>query len=184
MNMSMLPHHQRIFFEVGHVVERRLRPQLEQQPADVRVEKPLADVVRIAVVIDVFMVPAMLARPHQDGVLECGSAEEKCEQAHRQLGPESCVRKQPVIAERDAEAGRGQQYCEHDHVEPINAEIPQVQRHRGQRQHKRSDQKRACRPINAIERDARNHVGNLCKTVINYQLEIARPRITSSFDQA
>ena len=62
----MLPHHQLIFLQIGHVIERRLRPELEQQPADVRVEKTFADVVRVLVMIDMFMMAAMIARPHQN----------------------------------------------------------------------------------------------------------------------
>ena len=65
MNMSMLPHHEAVFFQIGHIIERRLRPELEQQPADVRVKETFRDVVRIFVMIDMFMVAAMLARPHQ-----------------------------------------------------------------------------------------------------------------------
>jgi len=53
------------------------------------VEKPCCDVVGISVVIDVFMMPAMLTRPHQDRVLERGCAKDEGEQAHRELGPES-----------------------------------------------------------------------------------------------
>ena len=64
MNMSMLPCYQGIFFQIGHVIDRRLRPQLEQKPAHVRMEKSFGDIVRVFVVIDVFMMPAMLARPH------------------------------------------------------------------------------------------------------------------------
>ena len=63
MNMSMLPHHQRVFFQIGYVIEGWLRPKLEQKPADVRMEKSFADVVRIFVVIDMFMMPTMIARP-------------------------------------------------------------------------------------------------------------------------
>jgi hypothetical protein len=66
VNMSMLPHHQRIFLQIGHIIERRLGPQLKQQPADMRVEKTLSDVVRVFVVIDMFMMSTMLARPHQN----------------------------------------------------------------------------------------------------------------------
>src|SRR5205823_13593599 len=66
MNMSMLPHHQRVFFQIGHVIDRRLRPELEQHPADVSVKKSFADIVRIFVVVDVFMMPAMIARPQKD----------------------------------------------------------------------------------------------------------------------
>ena len=64
MNMSMLPHHQRVFLQIGYVIERRFWPELEQKPADVRMKKSFADVVRIFVMIDMFMMPAMLARPH------------------------------------------------------------------------------------------------------------------------
>ena len=66
MNMSMLPHHQRVFFQIGHVIERRLWPQLEQEPAHVRMKKSFGDVVRIFVMIDMFMMPAMIARPQKD----------------------------------------------------------------------------------------------------------------------
>src|SRR5882724_6936687 len=103
-----------------------------------------------------FMVPSMLACPHQDRILECTGAEEECEQTHRQFGPESCVRKQPVITERDTEAGRGQQYCEHDHVEPINTEIPEVKLHCGECENKRADQEGTRDPINAAGRNTEN----------------------------
>ena len=119
-------------------------------------EKTFADVIRIVVVIDMFMVASMLACPHQDRILECSSAEEECEQAHRQLGPESCVRKQPVIAKRDAEAGRGKQYCEHDHVEPTNTEVPEVKRHCGECENKRADQERTRDPINTADGNTEN----------------------------
>ena len=71
-------------------------------------EKAFADVVRVFVVIDMFMMASMIARPHQDRILKRSSAEDEREQAHRQSGPESHVGKQTVITERDAEAGRAQ----------------------------------------------------------------------------
>jgi hypothetical protein len=39
-------------------------------------------------------------------------------------------------------------------MEPIEAEIPQVSRHGGERENKRADQERARRPINPIDRDS------------------------------
>jgi hypothetical protein len=42
------------------------RPELEQKPAYVGVEKTFRDFVRIIVMIDMFVMPAMIARPHQD----------------------------------------------------------------------------------------------------------------------
>ena len=66
------------------------------------------------------------------------------------------MRKQTMITERDAKAGRGQQYCEHDQVEPINTEMPQVKRHCGECENKRADQERTRRPINAVGRNTEN----------------------------
>ena len=66
VNISMLPHDQRIFLQIGHIIERRLRPELEQQPPDMRVEKTFGDVVRVFLVIDMFMMATMLAGPHQN----------------------------------------------------------------------------------------------------------------------
>ena len=91
--MSMLPHDQRIFLEIGYIIEGRFWLELEQQPADVGVEKTFADVVRIFIVVDMFMMAAMIAYPHQDRILERSGAKDECEQAHRQFRPESHVRK-------------------------------------------------------------------------------------------
>ncbi len=154
--MSMLPHHERIFFQIGHVIEGRLWQELEQQPANVGVKKTFGDVVRVFVVIDMFMMAAMFARPHQHRILERTGAEDESEQADRQFGPESHVRKQTVITKRDAEAGRGQQHCEQGDVKPIKAEIPQVKRHCRERENKCADQKRTRRPIDAAGRNTEN----------------------------
>ena len=74
------------------------------------VEKTFGDIVRIFVVIHMFMMTAMFAGPHEDRILERSGAKDKYEQAHREFGPESHVRKETVITERDAEAGRGQHH--------------------------------------------------------------------------
>jgi len=61
------------------------------------VEKTFGDVVRVVIVIDMLMMAAMFACPHQDRILERTGAEDECEQADRQSRPESHVRKQTVI---------------------------------------------------------------------------------------
>lgn len=66
MNVAVLPHDQTILHQIGHVVVRWLRPQLEQEPSNVRVEKTFADVVGIFVVVDVLMVATVFAGPHQN----------------------------------------------------------------------------------------------------------------------
>src|SRR5207245_10206581 len=91
MNMSMLPHDQRIFFQIGHVIERRLWQELEQQPADMGVKKTFADVVRVFVVIHMFMVAAVFAGPHENRILKRSGATDECEQDDRQFHTERHV---------------------------------------------------------------------------------------------
>ena len=159
--MPMLPHDQRVFLQVGNVIEGRLWPEFKQQPADVSVEKTFADVVRVFIVIDMFMMAAMVACPHQDRILERSRAEDEREQTHRQFRPKSHVREQTVITERDAEARRDQQHREQGEMEPIKTEIPQVKRHCGERENKCADQERTRRPINAAGRNAEDQEGSL-----------------------
>jgi len=62
-----------------------------------------------------------------------------------------------VITERDAESTRSRQDCEDREMKPIEPEMPQIEWDRGQGQNESADQKRAGRPINAIDRDPKNH---------------------------
>ena len=68
-----------------------------------------------------------------------------------------------MITECNAEAGGGQQRCGNSEVKPIKTEMPQVQRHRGQRQKKCADQERACRPVNPVGRDSKNQGEGICQ---------------------
>ena len=85
MDVTVLPHDERIFFQVGDVIEWRFRPELEQQPPDVGVEEALGDIVGIFIVIDMFMVPPMVARPHQSRIFECSRGENEGEKADGSL---------------------------------------------------------------------------------------------------
>jgi len=127
----------------------------------VGVEKTFGDVVRVFVVVDMFMMPAMLAHPHQDRILERSGAEDECEQAHRQFRPKSHVRKQTMITKRDTEASRGRQDSEQGEVEPINTEIPQVKWHGGECEDKRADQERTRRPIDSVDWNTGNQGGKI-----------------------
>ena len=62
-----------------------------------------------------------------------------------------------MVAERDAESSRGQQHRRDREVEPINAEVPEIKRHRGQRKKKCADQEAARRPIDSIGWDSKDH---------------------------
>src|SRR5438105_12486348 len=56
VDITMLPSNQRVFLQIGDVIERRIRFYFEQKPADMRVPESFRDAVRIVmVVIDKFM---------------------------------------------------------------------------------------------------------------------------------
>ena len=125
------------------------------------VEKTFGDVVRIFVVIHMFMMASVFAGPHEDRILKRRGAENESKQTHRQFCPKSHVRKQTVITERDAEAGRGQQRCEQAEVEPSNTAIPKVKRHCRKCENKRADQERTRNPINAADGNTENQGNDL-----------------------
>ena len=158
MNVAMLPHHEAVFFQIVYVIERRLREELEQEPANVRVEKALTDVVRIFLVIDVLVMAAMFARPHQNGIFKRSRAEEHDKNSDRQFCAESEMGEQAVIAKRHAEAAGGEETEKERDLEPIEAEIPEVSRHGGDGEKESADQERACRPVDAVGRDSEKHV--------------------------
>jgi len=70
-----------------------------------------------------------------------------------------------MITERDAESVRRQQHCEHGEMEPINAEMPQVQRHCRECKNKRADQERTGRPVNAVDRNAENQRARILRWI-------------------
>jgi len=73
----MLPHDERILLQVRHIVERRWGVELKHEPADMSMEKTLADAVRVIVVIDIFVVIAMFASPEERRVFERRGAKDQ-----------------------------------------------------------------------------------------------------------
>src|SRR5437763_190291 len=65
MDVPMLPHDKRILFQIGHIIKRRVREELEQEPADVGVKKSFRDVVWVLLTVNVFVMTAMFRRPKQ-----------------------------------------------------------------------------------------------------------------------
>ena len=66
------------------------------------------------------------------------------------------MREQPVIAKRNAETGCSQERRRNGEMKPGNSEVPQVPRHRGQGENKRTDQERTGRPIDSVGGDPEN----------------------------
>src|SRR2546430_1028321 len=149
--VAVLPQHQPVLLQVGYlVVQARLRFQLEENPADVGVEKAFREVIRIVVLIHKFMVTAMVGGPVQDRVFESGGAKQQREQAHRPARLKCSMGKEAMVAERDAEAGAPKKDNEQRYLKPIQAIAPQIGRNRGQRCEQRADQKQAVLPVNGL----------------------------------
>jgi hypothetical protein len=91
MNMSMCHITSGSFFRSATSSKGGCGKSLSNSQPIWRVEKTFADVVRIFVVIDVFMMAAVLACPHQHRILERTGAENESKQTHRPFRPESHV---------------------------------------------------------------------------------------------
>src|SRR5207302_8293711 len=146
----MLPSHERIALEIAHVVVRRLRIEFEKKPANVGVEKPFLNVVRIFLVIGVLVMPAMFARPHQNGIFEGAGAEKKDEQTHRPARFVGFVCKKPVVTGGDAESGESGQNEEHSALKPVEIEEPKINRQTDNGEECRSNEERTGHPVDPI----------------------------------
>ena len=131
--MSILPADKLILLKVGDVVVWLIGVQFENQPPDVRVKKTFRDIVRIIVMIDMLVMAAMFARPHQDRVFKSGCAKDQREQTDWPAGAESDVREKPMITNRDAEAARQKHDEEKRDLKPIETEMVEVERDGGER---------------------------------------------------
>ena len=87
-----------------------------------------------------------------------------------------------MITERDAESREDEQDSGNDEMEPIDPEVPQIKRHRGQSQKECADQKRTRRPINSIGGNSENQETKNAVKELKDQ-EVGRARITSCLVQ-
>ena len=123
----MLPHHEPVLFQIGHVVWR-LRAKLEEKPSDVGPEESLGNVVGIFLLIDMLVVPAVVRNPIQRRVFEGTGSEQQCGQPHRSARGKRPVGKQAVVSERNTHAGGQHIKPEKNELKGINAELPEVPR--------------------------------------------------------
>ena len=100
------------------------------------------------------MMAAMFAGPQEHGVLKCCRTENQCEKAHYPVGLESSMGEKPVIPDRDGKSA-GKKHHEKEHgLEGVQAEKPEINGHRGDRQKQSADKKGADQPINFLEGDS------------------------------
>lgn len=151
LNVSVLPDNQSISLEIRDIVVGFGWIQFENQPADVRKKETFRDAVGVIVVIDVLVMAAMFARPHENRVLERGGPEDEREEAHRPRRLESDMREKPVIAQADAESACKKHQKKERDLKPVESEMPEIERDRREREYERADEERTGRPVDAME---------------------------------
>ena len=97
VDVAVLPHHKSVFLQIDNVVKGRRRLELEKQPADVRLEKPLPNVVGVVLMINVLVMRPVFTRPEQHGVFEGRCAKEQREELDAPVRLECKVRVKPMI---------------------------------------------------------------------------------------
>jgi hypothetical protein len=157
INVPVLEADHPVAVEIDDVIERGRRIEFEKEPADVGMEKALADIVGVFLVIDELVVAAMLGAPEEGGVLKGGGAKEEGEEADGPMGLEREMGEEPVIAERDAEPGGDEHPEEKRELKPIDTVAPEVEGNSGEGQKKRSDEEAAGGPIDSIKGDSEFH---------------------------
>ena len=154
MDVAMLPPDECILLQVGHVVERRGRFELENQPADVGVKEPFGDAIRVFIVVDMLVVTAVLAGPKEHGIFEGCGAKDHGKEPHDPVRLESEMRIEPMIPKRYRKSAREEHHKEEPDLEPINPEEPDISRYCREREQEGAHQKRAGEPIHPRERDS------------------------------
>ena len=114
-------------------------------------EETFRDAVGIIIVIDVLVMAAMFAGPHENRVLKSGRAKDEGEEPHRPRRLESDVREEPVIAKADAESARQEHQEKKCNLKPVEPEMPEVEWNRGEGERERADEKRTGRPVDAMD---------------------------------
>ena len=154
VDVTMLPKDERILLQVGHVVERRERVELEHQPSDVGVKETFGDAIRVFVVIDVLVVGTVFAGPEECRVFKSACAEDQREESYDPVRLEGEVRKEPMVTDRNGKSASAEHDEEKHDLEPIDSEETKIGRYRGEREKEGANEKRTGRPIDFFERDS------------------------------
>jgi hypothetical protein len=158
LDVSILPDNEGISLQVRHIVVGLRWIQFENQPANVREEEAFRDAVRIIIVIDVLVVAAMFARPHENRVFKSGRAEDEGEEPHGPRGLEGDVREEPVITQADAEPATQEHQEKKRDLKPVEPEMPEVEWNRREGKREGADKKRTGRPVDAMDWKTRHHI--------------------------
>jgi hypothetical protein len=102
----VLEHNERISGQVIVPGHRCALPLLVENPAHVRPPESFLNIVRISIGIRIPMMPAVVNRPLEGGILELRSSKEEKEYLERSARAKACMRKKSVVAAGNAKAAR------------------------------------------------------------------------------
>lgn len=139
--IPVLPNGEFIFLQVSYPGERGIGLGAEKKPANMGIEKSLGDCIGIFFLIDVFVVAAVVCTPCKGGAFKCCSTKEKGEEPDWQAGLKREVRKEAMIAQRDAQAGRDKKEKEEAELKKAESKCPDVPWHRKQCRKQRAGEK-------------------------------------------
>src|SRR5690606_25334330 len=94
-----------VFLKIADPGQGRVRTGAEEEPSDVGMEKSLGNIIGVVVMIDKLMMAPMVSRPRQGRAFEGRCTKEQGEHLHRPSGLKTEMRKEPMIAQRDAHSG-------------------------------------------------------------------------------
>ena len=124
---------QAVVSQIPHPGKRGRGAGPEKEPPDVGVKKAFGNVVGIIVMIDKFVMAAVIGAPFQSRALKCCRAKEERIELHRPLGLKGEVGKKAVVAKRDAHRGRNRKEDEERDLEAVEPVMPDIGRHGGYR---------------------------------------------------
>ena len=151
VNVMVLPHHEPVFLQIDNVVKGRRRLELEKQPADVRLKKPLPNVVGVILMINVLMMRPVFTRPEQHGIFKCRSTEDQREEPYAPVCLKCQVRIEPVIAERDGKPYREKHHQKEHDLKPVEPKPPDISGHQGKQDEEGADKEGTRRPVDFNE---------------------------------
>ena len=111
--------------------------------------------------INMLVMPAVVGNPGERGVFKRRCAKNKRHQTHRPKRLKRHVRKQPMISERDAQAGRDHKKQKHRDLKRIHSVVPEIKRNGGAGDQKGTNQEGAVSPIDPGGRNTKRHIRRL-----------------------
>ena len=115
---AVLPAHEPVGLQVGHVLVAALGRLRVEEPENVRPQAPALDAVGVPVAVHVSVMVPVIRGPLQGRVLEGHRAEEEVNRLEQRMGDVALVGEAAVVARRDREADQAEEGQEENRLPP------------------------------------------------------------------